>query len=54
VIPFSTIVTEDFSATKQKTEVDFSETVAKAEQQAIAKAQMEMAGQVVKFADSIE
>ena len=54
VIPFSTIVTEDFSATKQKSDIDFSETVAKAEQQAIAKAQLQMADQVAKFADSIE
>jgi hypothetical protein len=53
VIPFSTIVTEDFSAKKQKTDVDFSETIAKAEQQAIAKAQMQMAEQVVKFADAM-
>jgi hypothetical protein len=54
VIPFSTIVTEDFYAQKQKSEVDFDETVAKAEQQAIAKAQMQMADQLVTFAETIE
>jgi hypothetical protein len=53
VIPFSTIVTEDFSATRTRKDVDFNETVAKAEQQAIANAQLRMADQVVAFLTSL-
>jgi hypothetical protein len=53
VIPFSTIVTEDFSAKRAKGDVDFNETVAKAEQQAIGKAQMQMAEQVVAFSNQL-
>jgi hypothetical protein len=53
VIPFSTIVTQDFSATRGKGDVEFAETVAKAEQQAIAKSQMEMAEQLVRFVNSL-
>ena len=53
VIPFSAIVTQDFSAERSKSDVDFSETIAKAEQQAIAKSQLEMAEQLVRFMSTI-
>jgi hypothetical protein len=53
VIPFSTIVTEDFSARRSKQDVDFNETIAKAEQQAIARAQLAMAAQVVQFSNEL-
>jgi hypothetical protein len=53
VVPYSTIVTEDFSAKRERRDVDFSETVAKAEQQAIAKAQLQMAERVVGFCNTL-
>ena len=53
VIPFSSIVTQDFSAARTKNDIDFSETVAKAEQQAITRAQLELADQLVRFLTSL-
>jgi len=43
IIPFSTVVTEQFSAKKNKQDYDFQETIAKANQQAIAKAWLHLA-----------
>jgi hypothetical protein len=49
IIPFSTVVTEDFSAKKQKSDLDFNETIAKASQQAIGKAWLHLADQVKTY-----
>ena len=49
IIPFSTVTTEQFSAKKNKVDYDFNETIAKANQQAIAKAWLEMADDVKNY-----
>ena len=49
IIPFSTVVTEQFEAKKQSGDYDFSETQAKANQQAIGQAWQKLAGQVTAF-----
>ena len=49
IIPFSTVVTEQFSATRNKQDFDFQETIAKANQQAIAKAWLHLADDVKEF-----
>lgn len=46
IIPFSTVITEDFSAKKTKGDYDFNETIAKASQQAIGKAWLRLADEV--------
>jgi hypothetical protein len=46
LIPFSTVVTEQFSAKKNRQDYDFQETIAKASQQAIAKAWLHLAEDV--------
>ncbi len=52
IIPFSTVVTEDFSAKKEKGDYDLSETVAKANQQAVGKAWLRIADEVKAFLES--
>jgi hypothetical protein len=49
LIPFSTVVTENFSARKNKNEYDFAETIAKASQQAIGKAWLHVADDVKQY-----
>jgi hypothetical protein len=49
IVPFSTVVTENFFAKQSGKDMDFSETVAKAQQQAIAKAWQTTAKQTVDF-----
>jgi hypothetical protein len=49
IVPFSTVVTEFYSTQRSASDSDLSETTAKAEQQAIAKAWLELADQTVEF-----
>lgn len=49
LVPFSSVVTETFFAKRSDKDIDFSETVAKAQQRAIAKAWLMMAQQTVDF-----
>jgi hypothetical protein len=49
LIPFSTVANEYFSATKSKGELDFAETVAKAEQKAIGQAWQRVARETVAY-----
>ena len=49
IVPFSTVVTEDFFAKRTSNDSDFSETIAKAQQQAISKAWLALAQQTVDF-----
>ena len=49
IIPYSTVVTENFSAKKEKNEYDLAETIAKANQQAIAKAWLHTADDVKAY-----
>ena len=49
LIPFSTVVNEYFSASKTKGELDFAETVAKAEQKAIGQAWQRVARETVAY-----
>jgi hypothetical protein len=49
IIPFSTVVTEQFSAKKNKQDYDFDETIAKANQQAIGKAWLHLASDVKSY-----
>ncbi len=49
VVPFSTVVTEFYSTQRSSSDSDISETSAKAEQAAIAKAWMNLADQTVDF-----
>ena len=51
LIPFSTVVNEYFSAAKAKGEMNFSETVAKAEQRAIGEAWRRVARETVAYLD---
>lgn len=51
LIPFSTVVNEYFAAAKKKGEMNFSETVAKAEQKAIGEAWRRLARETVAFLD---
>lgn len=51
VIPFSTVVNERFAAAESKRDYGFDETVARAEQQAIARAWHRLAEQTVAFLD---
>jgi hypothetical protein len=49
VVPFSTVVTEFFTTQRSDSDSDISETSAKAEQQAIAKAWLELADQTAEY-----
>ena len=51
-IPFSTIVTETFAARKDAKDIDFNETIAKANQQAIARARLSLADDVKRYFDA--
>ena len=51
-IPFSTVVTKDFAAQRSRSDTDFSETVAKAQQQAIGSAWLKLADEVKSFLDA--
>ena len=51
-IPFSTIVTETFAARKDSKDIDFNETIAKANQRAIAKARLSLADDVKRYFDA--
>jgi hypothetical protein len=51
-IPFSTIVTETFAARRDAKDIDFNETVAKANQRAIAKARLSLADDVKRYFDA--
>jgi len=52
VIPFSTVVNEQFTASEKKKDYGFDETVARAEQQAIGRAWQRLAGETVAFLDT--
>jgi hypothetical protein len=52
LIPYSTTTTETFSAKKTSNDIDFTETIAKASQQATSKAWLEMADAVRGYMDS--
>jgi hypothetical protein len=49
LLPFSTVANEFYSASRSKKEIDFNETVAKAEQQAIGRAWLRVAEEAVTF-----
>lgn len=51
IIPFTSIASEDYSAVRTKDELEFSETMARAEQQAIRKAMQRVAADLVKAMD---
>jgi hypothetical protein len=53
IIPFSTVVTENFSAVKTPDDLNFRETVAKANQQTIAKAWLRVADQVNEYLNKL-
>jgi hypothetical protein len=48
LIPFTSIASEDYSAVRTKDDLEFTETVARAEQQAIRKAMQRVASDLVK------
>jgi hypothetical protein len=52
VIPFSTVVNEQFAAAESKRDYGFDETVARAEQQAIGRAWERLAAETVTFLDT--
>jgi hypothetical protein len=52
VIPFSTVVNEQFVTSESKRDYGFDETVARAEQQAISRAWQRLAGEAVTFLDT--
>ena len=54
VIPFSTVVNERFATSESKRDYGFDETMARAEQQAIARAWQRLAGETVTFLDRAE
>lgn len=51
VIPFSTVVNEQYAASESKRDYGFDETTARAEQQAIGRAWQRLAGETVGFLD---
>lgn len=53
IIPFSAVANETFSATRSAQDIDFNETIAKANQQAIGKAWLRVADQVNQFLDKL-
>lgn len=53
IIPFSAIANETFAAKRTSADIDFSETVAKANQQAIARAWLKVADQVNGYFDKL-
>jgi hypothetical protein len=53
LLPFSTVANEFYSAGRTKKEMDFAETVAKAEQQAIGRAWVRVAEDAVRYLDGI-
>jgi hypothetical protein len=53
LLPFSTVANEFYSAGRTKKELDFSETIAKAEQQAIGRAWVRVAVDAVQYLDRI-
>ena len=52
VIPFSTVVNEQFTASEKRRDYGFDETVARAEQQAIGRAWQRLAAETVTFLDT--
>jgi hypothetical protein len=52
VIPFSTVVNEQFAAAETKRDYGFDETVARAEQQAIGRAWERLAAETATFLDT--
>ena len=52
LLPFSTVANEFYSAGRSKKEMDFSETIARAEQQAIGRAWVRVAEDAVKYLDA--
>lgn len=54
VIPFSTIVNEQFAARESKRDHGFDETMARAEQQAIGRAWQRLAAETVAYLDGAE
>jgi hypothetical protein len=52
-IPWSTVATRDFVAERTSAEVDFAETVAKAESAAIGKAWLGVADEAVAFLNGL-
>jgi hypothetical protein len=54
VIPFSTIVNEQFATAESKRDYGFDETLARAEQQAIGRAWKRLAAETVAFLDKAE
>ena len=54
IIPFSTVVTEAYSARREGRDIDLAETVARAEQQAIARAWVKLADQTVTYLDALK
>jgi hypothetical protein len=53
IIPFSTVITEHFSARRVREDVDFGETIARAEQQAIGRALLQLAQEVAQYLDTL-
>jgi len=53
LLPFSTVANEFYSASRTKKEMDFSETVAMAQQQAIGRAWVRVAEEAVAFLDKL-
>ncbi len=53
IIPFSTVVSEDYSTTESSRDMGFYETVARAQQEAIGKAWNKLADEVVVFLNDL-
>ena len=53
LLPFSTVANEFYSASRSKKELDFAETVAKAQQQAIGRAWVRVAEEAVRHLDGL-
>ena len=51
LLPFSTVANEFYSASRSKKEMGFNETIAKAQQQAIGRAWLRVAGEAVQYLD---
>ena len=53
IIPYSTIATETFTATKTEQDLNFQETTMRAQQEATGKALSKVADDVVKYLDNL-
>jgi hypothetical protein len=53
IIPFSTVLTEASTTERNTADISMSEMIARAQQEAIGRAWLRLAGQVVQFMDSL-